>query len=582
MKRFRWQSRVGATVAAVLSAASLLAQTNSSSSSDNSQVWRSVLDHSFPRLVVVITFDQFKADLLSRFSHQFLPAYGSNGDVGGFRYLMEKGAYMADAHYRHLPLHTGPGHATIMTGASPRYTGIIANSWYTSSGLTMNCVDDAAAHTIGSGDGPTRRGSSSPKNLLTDTVGDELRLANNRLSKVFGIAIKDRGAILPSGHAANGAVWFDANTGRWVTSSYYTTGTLPAFAQHFNDTKMADRWVGQNWEYLLPEEAYKVSMPEGFAGVSDARGLAATFPKPLSEPGKPADRDYYNHLILTPFGNAMTFDLAKLAVQDEELGQDIYPDILTVSFSTTDLAGHAWGPNSRESQDIILRADRQMSDFLNFLEDEVPGGLSSVMVVVTGDHGGTPLPDWAQEVKLDAGRTMYSDIEKAAKAALAKTFPDKQTTDLVQYSDPHVTLRVAQAEKRGIDVKVAADAMAKELRKLPGVFAAYTRDQIESGQLPRTQEAQMVTNGFNPDRAGEVFLVSMPYHYPSRSKTGSTHGSPWNYDTLVPVIFCGSQVKSGVFTQSADVRDIAPTVSFLLGLTPPAASQGRILSEILK
>jgi len=579
MKCLSLHSRVLAAATALLLSTPLLAQ-SSAANSDKSETWRSVLDHNFPRLVVVMSFDQFRADLLSRLSHQFLPAYSSDGDVGGFRWLMENGAAMVDNHYNHVPMHTGPGHATIMTGAAPRLSGIIGNDWGTSTGLRVNCVGDPDAHTIGPAGINPRKGSSSPRNLLAQTVGDALKISNNSLSKVYGIAVKDRGAILPSGHNANGAVWYDS--GKWVSSTWYTTSTLPTFAQRFNELNVSDRWLGEEWDYLLPKEAYKISMPEGMKGVGEGRGMPATFPKPLSEPGQPANKDYYNKLIMSPFGNEMVFETAKMAVQYEELGQDIYPDILTLSFSTLDLIGHTWGTNSPESHDTILRADRQLANFFKYLDNSVAGGLDNVLIVVTGDHGGATLPEWLQEMRAPSERIMYDVVADAAEAALAAAFPDKQTTGLIQFGDPAIVFRTAQFEKRGIDTEAAAEVVAKGLRNLRGISAAYTRKQIESGDLPRTQFAQMVTNGFNPHRSGDVIVLSDQFFYNSRSKTGSTHGTPYNYDTQVPLLFAGSAIKPGVYTNRTDERDIAPTLSFLLGISAPASSEGRILGEIIR
>jgi predicted AlkP superfamily pyrophosphatase or phosphodiesterase len=489
---------------------------------------------------------------------------------------------MADAHYNHVPLHTGPGHATIMTGAAPRSSGIIGNSWHTSAGLSINCVGDPDADTIGVPPSPTRRGSFSPKNLLAETVGDALKLANNRQSKVVGLGIKDRGAILPTGHNADAAVWFDSTYGKWVTSTWYTTSTLPQFAQRANDNKVADRWIGSTWDYLLPPDAYKVSMPEGREGVGAARGLSATFPKQLSTPGAAPDRDYYNHMIFTPYGNEMVFETAKLAVEHEQLGQDIYPDILSVSFSTTDLIGHSWGPHSPEMQDTIIRADRQVSNFLNFLEVTVPGGLDNVTIVLTGDHGAAPIPEWSHEMKFPAARVLYEDIVEAAEATLAQAYPDKQTTGILLFADPYLRFRAQEAMDRGIDIDAAAELIAKALPSVEGISVAYTRKQIESGALPHTAVAQAVTNGFNPKRSGDIVVLSEQFYYNSTSKTGTTHGTTFTYDTHMPCVFVGRNIKPGVYTQRSDIRDIAPTLAFLLGLSAPASSEGRILSEIIK
>jgi predicted AlkP superfamily pyrophosphatase or phosphodiesterase len=526
-----------------------------------------------------MTWDQLRADMMTRYSNQFLPAYSSTGDVGGFRWLMENGAVMADTHYNHLPLHTGPGHATVLTGAAPRRTGIVGNSWYTSAGLTMNCVGDPDVKTVGAGDSRIKNGSSSPRNLLAETVGDELKLANNRQSKVIGMAIKDRGAILPSGHDADAAVWFDSSHGNWITSTWYTTSTLPRFAQRANDSRLADRWVNENWDLLLPEEAYKISMPVDAPGIAPGRPIG--FPKVMSEKGK-ANKDYYGMLTLSPFANEMVFETAKMAVEFEDMGQDLYPDILALSFSTTDAIGHAYGPHSREIQDCVIRADRQLSNFLNYLNGAVPGGLDNVLIVLTADHGGAALPEWLQTRKFPAKRVLYEDIIKTAENALAEQWPDKQTTGVVLFSDPYIRFRIPVMNKRGINVDKAAEVIANKLKDLDGITETFTRKQIESGNLPRTREAQAATNGFNHERSGEVVLLNDQFCYNSRYPSGSTHGTSYNYDNHVPLIIAGSKIKPGAYTDRADVRDIAPTLSFLLGITAPASSEGRILTDIIR
>lgn len=573
-----WRSRVFLIACLTFPAIPTYAQ----DTTEKSRTLRSILDHSYPRLVLVMTFDQLRGDHLTRYSNHFLPAHAADGQVGGFRWLMENGAVMADAHYNHLPLHTGPGHATIMTGAAPRRSGIIGNAWYTTAGLTMNCVHDPDVRPVGIPVRPNQRGSFSPKNLLAETVGDNLKFSNNRQSKVVGIGIKDRGAILPAGHDADAAIWFDATQGKWITSTWYTDSGLPTFAQRANDSKIADRWIGQEWDYLLPEPAYRISQPEGFEGYSDTRGYTSDFPKFLSEPGSEPNRDYYNALVCSPFGNEMVLETAKLAVEYEELGQDLYPDILAVSFSTTDIVGHQFGPYSREVQDVFLRADRQVADFLNFLHSSIPGGLDSVLIAVSSDHGVAPIPSHAATRGFPAKRMKNDDYVSAAREALSELYPGVDLDGIVLYSDPYLSFRQPAVQEAGIDIETATDAIAARLKQLDGVSTVFTRKQIETGQLPHTRDAQLATNGFNPDRAGEIIVLTDQFVFTSGATAGTTHGTGYNYDTHVPIIFAGTNIRAGVFTERSDVRDIAPTISFLLGLSAPASSEGRILTEIIR
>ncbi|MBX7243934.1 MAG: alkaline phosphatase family protein [Candidatus Sumerlaeaceae bacterium] len=543
---------------------------------------KAILDHKRPKLAVLLVFDQLTAEYLTRFSDQFLPAEGSDGKKGGFRWLQEKGAYYADAHYTHVPTFTGPGHATIMSGANLADSGIIANDWVTSAGLNVNCVGDPNARVVGA---PISRklSSASPVNLQVSTVGDELRLSNNGQSKVIGIAIKDRGAILPSGRNSNATVWFDSGVGKWITSSYYGEA-LPGFAERANREKLADRWVGEKWDYLLPKENYNRSHAEGAAkGETDARGLGTTFPKIIAPDGV-ADKEYYERLIFTPYGNALTFETAKLAVEMEKLGQSGQTDLLTVSCSSPDLAGHSYGPQSPEMQDMVLRTDRQISDFLNFLDKALPGGLADTYVILTSDHAVAPMPDWAADFgKLDGSRILYSRLTSEAKAALAERFPDKTSETLVtKFGEPYLYLHLARLADSGIDRRAAQEAIADRLRRIPGVYTTYTRYDIEHGLLPKTSASDAIYNGFHPERSGEVLVLCEPFKYASSSSNGTTHGSRFNYDTHVPILFCGNGIKPGTYAGKVDVRDIAPTLSFLLGIKAPSGSTGRVLDEMLR
>lgn len=547
-----------------------------------------IMDHQHPRLVLVLSFDQLRTDYLLRYSDQFLPALGTGGSIGGFAYLMEKGAFLANAHYSHVPTFTGPGHATILTGVGPSGSGIVANDWVTSTGRTVNCVEDLSVKVVGGPMRATSRGRS-PVNLRAETVTDVLRMATNRHAKVVGIGIKDRGSILLAGHNPTAAVWFDSGSGNWVTSSYYGD-QLPAFAAEANHQRLSERWLGKSWDYLLPKQAYERSAPEKTAGAGAGRGLAPGFPKPLSEPGGNADSAYFDKLIFTPFGNELVFETGKLAIQGEELGRDGYPDILCLAFSTNDLVGHTYGPHSPEVHDLMLRTDRYLSDFLNYVKVSVPGGLDNVLVVLASDHGVAPLPDWAREsMKLDADRIDGRVYTNAARQALLSHFAPQirdsgstQITErLVHFSEPYIMFNQPVFQELQLDQATAQRVVAEALRKERGVYMTYTRNQIENGQLPPGPIGEAVANGFHPERSGDVLLVSQPFYYPSTSTTGSTHGAAYNYDTHVPVIFAGRTIRPGLYTIRADVRDIAPTLSLLLGIGPPALSQGKIL-DILK
>lgn len=547
---------------------------------EHPETLKSILDHKTAKLVVVMSFDQFRGDYLFRFSDQLLPAVKEDGTPGGFRWLMEKGALMRDAHYNHLPTYTGPGHATILTGASPARSGITGNSIRTSAGLALNCVGDSLAKTVGGVSKAIKPGSSSPANLKAETVGDALRMSNNRQSKVVGISIKDRGSILLSGRNPSAVVWYE--NGRFVSSTWYGD-KLPDFAEKVNKEKIVDRWFDQQWTYLLPESEYRRSAPENPPGANDSRKLGASFPKSISGDAKKPNSDYYTNLIFTPFANSLIFEAGKAAIETEKLGTGATPDMLCMSFSTMDLIGHMWGPHSREAHDNFLRTDRYLSDFLNYIDKNHPGGLEESLIVITGDHGVNPVTEWSKEsMKWDSQRIPTNRVKKAAEDVLRTMAPDKLSTGaIVDYYEPYIFFR-SPVWQSGINLTEARQKIADEIAKIPGIYATFTRDQIISGNLPRTELATMATNGFNAERSGEIVIVCEQFNLVSGGSAGASHSSGYNYDTHVGLLFAGKFIKPGFYTHKVDIRDIAPTLSALLGITPPASAQGRILSEIIK
>jgi predicted AlkP superfamily pyrophosphatase or phosphodiesterase len=540
---------------------------------------KSLLDHQYPRLVVVLVFDQLRQDYLARFSHQYLPAMDAAGKPGGFRYLQEKGAHFADAHFTHIPTFTGPGHSVILTGAPLGSTGIIANDWITSGGGKINCVDDSEAVAVGE---ETTKTGSSPVNLLASTVGDELKLATGNQSKVVGLAIKNRGAILLAGHNPDAAVWFDSDTGSFISSTYYAKSGLPKFAARANSERVADRWVGKAWELLLPRDQYPFAHREHVEGQGDGRQLGWGFPKKLGDrPGKV----YWDKMTFSPYGNEMLFETAKMAVQDEGLGQDAIPDLLGCSFSSNDLAGHSYGPHSTEVQDFTLRTDRQLADFFGFLQSSVEGGLDNVVIVLTSDHGVAPLPEWAAEsCKLHSGRILYDAVAKAARRAVAKQFPEVPNADklVYGYAEPYIYLNKEMFEELRLDIFTARRRVAEEIRMLEGVHSVYTRDQIENNMLPPSRVGESITNGFHATRSGDVVVTAEPFWYSSSGPLGCTHSSAYTYDTHVPVLFSGKFIQPGTYAGRVTVNDIAPTLSLLIGCEQPSSSQGRILTEMLR
>jgi len=553
-------------------------------SREMARTWKAVLDHQKPRLVVVMVFDQFAYDYAVRFSDLFLPAEDpKTRKLGGFRYLMERGAFYADAHFSHVPTFTGPGHSVILTGALLAETGIIGNNWLTSTGKSLNCVEDPAQKVVGA-DTPVAR-AASPVNLRASTVGDELRLATNGKAKTVAISIKDRGSVLMAGHNPTACVWFDPGSGNWVTSTWYTTGTLPRFAEKVNKDRLADRWFGAKWDRLLPLSAYERCSPPIPEVQGSASGLGIGFPKIIGGKSDKPSKSYYDQLTNSPFGIEMTFEVGKTALHTEELGQDTVPDILTLSFSSLDYAIHSYGPQSEEALEFIVRSDRYVSDFLNFLRTKIPGGLDSVLIVMTSDHGICPIPELAKASQnVGAGHVQSAAIEATAKQAITAVCGDTTAARalLFGYQEPYVFLNRDLAEKAGIDLTTVREAIAAEISKLQGVYIAYPYDRVLRGQLPDSRVSQLIYNGFDPSRSGDVIVILEPFYLPGSGYKGTSHGSPWTYDTHVPLIFVGANIVPGLYTTPADVKDIAPTLSFVLGIGMPNCARGRILGEMFR
>lgn len=512
-----------------------------------------------PKLVVVISIDQFRGDYTTRFADHYLPAQ-SGGKVGGFNYLTQRGAFFPDAHYNHVPTETGPGHAIVLTGSVPGLTGIIGNDWFDrKSGKSMYCVSDPSTTTIGGNSGPM-----SPKNLLVTTLGDELKMATNGKSKVVGIGLKDRAAILMAGHAADQVLWFDNGTANWVTSSFYNS-QLPAWATDLNAKQRPKAELNQKWTPLLPESAYSWTRK-------------APAQKDSKEPVFSHDLTSIGLWTTSPQGQKFVFDTLKIAVGQEALGQDEAPDVLAINLATNDYIGHVYGPNSPQALDISVHTDRMLSDFFNFLDQRV--GLKNAVIALTADHGVVPIvEEMSVTYKINAARIKANDCRDAAEAAL-----DAQigAADWIQAMDiPNVFINPLAIATHKADPAHVENIAARAIQSSPGIYAALTRTQLLNGNVPRTPWGTRLINGFHPSLSGEVLVINAPGTY-FGSGTGTGHGSIWEYDTHVPIILSGFGVKPGVYHEKVSVSDIAPTLSRLLRISAPNGNVGRILPGSLK
>ena len=514
-----------------------------------------------PKLVLAILVDQLRYDYLERFENQF--------SQRGFRLLMQEGAFLTYAHYDYAPTVTGPGHASFLSGTTPSSHGIISNDWFDKRSLkALNCVGDADAETVGA---PGTAGKRSPRNFIGSTFADELRLRYQ--SKVVGISLKDRGAILPAGRKPQGAYWFDSASGNFITSSYYRK-ELPEWVQAFNAQKRPAAIIGQTWKRLLEPSAYL--WPDEAAGEGRLPGEAkGTFDHTVQL----SKTEGFETIAPTPFGNQLLADFALAAVEGEHLGEGPNPDLLCVSFSSTDLVGHAFGPYSQEVQDIILRLDRQLEALFQQLDQKI--GLANLTIVLTADHGVAPTPEFAVEQGLDGKRVdavpLMGDLlaQLEARFGPGKYLLSPRLSDGNLYFN-HNTLREKQIPAEDLAVFI------REWALNTGSFqAAYSRSQLLDGRAPGPL-GQRVLNGYNAERSGDIVLVSKAFTILGGGHSGTTHGSPYSYDSHIPVLLFGQAFKPGRCADSFPMSDLAPTLSTTLGMTEPAGCTGKPFTQVLK
>jgi predicted AlkP superfamily pyrophosphatase or phosphodiesterase len=517
-----------------------------------------------PKLVLGIVIDQFRYDYLTRFEDLF--------GEGGFRRLLTNGAVFTNANYIYLPTVTAPGHATFMSGSIPALDGIISNEWFErETDRRVESVTDDDVKPLGGGKNALPR---SPKRLIGSTLGDQLKLASAGKSKVVGIALKDRAAILPAGKNPDGAYWFDTGNGEFISSTYYFP-ELPAWVKRFNQTNRPDKYFGAKWEKLLPDAAYERSLPDDTP--FEKYRFGNKFPHVINGGEEKPGSKFYDQFDESPFSVDYTAAFAKAAIEGEGLGQDDYTDLLTVSFSTIDFLGHYVGPYSQEIEDLTLRTDRTLADLFSYVDRKV--GLANTIVVLTADHGVAPIPEHAKAMGLVSGRVDVKTIPDAVQKALDEKFGhDTWIRDAVAgniYFD-YKTLDRRQVKREDVE-RTACDAVMKVV----GVADCYTRTQLLAKQLAPGLISTRVLNDFFPERNGDLVFVLKPY-YMVRADEGTTHGSPYSYDTHVPIIFYGYGIVPGSYAGVSSPADIAPTLSTLLKLEPPSSSVGRVLTEAIR
>jgi predicted AlkP superfamily pyrophosphatase or phosphodiesterase len=540
-----------------------------------------------PRLVLLIVVDQFRYDYFDRFGDLFVP--------GGLRRLLGGGASWVNANYDHMPTYTAPGHATLMTGAWPAETGIVANDWPDrDEGRFLSSVTDTSKDAVLLGGVPTDE-VSSPRRLMASTLGDELRLQTNGRSKVIGISSKARSAILPAGRHATAAYWFNQSTGRMVSSNYYFD-QLPAWVQHYNDTKPADEFFRRRWERLLPESEYLkragLDSPT-WENIGEVKGDTNAFPHTVTGGSSAPDTSFYLALDYTPYSNDLLLSFAEQAITNERLGEDAETDFLSVSFSANDYVGHRYGPYSQELMDITLRVDRSIAALLDFVNAKV--GLQNTTVIFTADHGVAPVPEHATALGLPGGRIRGDEVLGAMRKKISEHFNPKDarpdpTADYVQKFKDHDLLRdgfyngnlyldAAALKRDGVRQEEAERAACEGALNVQGISRCFTRTQLQGGAIsPADPVARRVLHGFYPRRSGDVIVVYEPFKYLG-DFIPATHGSPYSYDTHVPLVIMGQNFAPGRYAQEATPADIAPTLATVLGVQAPSNTTGRVLIE---
>jgi predicted AlkP superfamily pyrophosphatase or phosphodiesterase len=498
-----------------------------------------------PKLVVVIVIDQFRGDYLERYRDQF--------GEGGFRLLLDRGAYFTDCNYEYANTRTAPGHATLLTGAYSNGHGIAANEWWDPQKKRMvTSVEDDSTHLVGIG-GDVK--GASPHNLQASTLGDELKLATEGRSRVFGIALKDRAAILPAGHAGDAAYWIDHQSGAWVTSTYYRD-QLPKWATDFNSSNRTSKYWDREWR-------------------DASGGTLRTTAHRKAKDG--SDAGFYEVVGSTPFANEYEFEFAKELVLYEQLGTSATTDLLTISLSANDILGHQVGPDSPEVRAMALATDHELAEFFNFLGHQV--GLANVWIALSADHGIAPLPTVASKLHLPATGLDAASLGVQINKTLAAKFAAGKTLEFVRSFDYPVAWLNDEAFSSLKIKEEEAEHVVGEAMKQVGLRGYFTRSQLAQGAVPDTELGHKYLHSYSPE--GGWYVMGVPAPFTVGGSKGTDHATPYTYDTHVPLAFYGLPFQLGAFRTHAEPVDLAVTLASLLGINAPTHAIGRVLTEAL-
>lgn len=515
-----------------------------------------------PKLVIGIVVDQMRQEYLYKFEDRFVK--------GGFKRLMQDGFMMKNGHYNYIPTYTGPGHASVYTGSTPATHGIIGNNWYVRDlNRSIYCAEDSTVTAVG---GTDKNGKISPRNLLTTTITDELRFANNKRSKSIGIAIKDRGAALPAGHLGD-AYWYDGETGEFMTSSYYTQ-QLPQWVVDFNNQGLVKKYLSQTWETLFPIETYTQSIEDDNAFEGPFIGRETTsFPYDL--PALMEANGGPGLISSTPYGNSLTLDLAYAALEGEQLGKRGETDFLAVSFSSPDYIGHRFGPSSIEVEDNYLRLDRELAEFFEHLDKEY--GKGNYLIFLTADHGVADVVNYMKREKVPAGSLDTRFVLTQLKGFTNEHFGEGNW--ILNYSNEQIFLNRELLAEKEINLEAAQRKVADFLLRFEGIKEAYTGSDLKRLEYNFGRK-HLLQMGYNHKASGDVMVI-MEAAWLTNSTRGTTHGSGYKYDTHVPILFYGWKIRSGNSAQYVTIADIAPTLAMLLETRLPNGATGEPIQEVI-
>jgi predicted AlkP superfamily pyrophosphatase or phosphodiesterase len=495
-----------------------------------------------PRLVVIIVIDQFRGDYLERYRSEF--------GEGGFRVFLDRGAYFTDCNYDYANTRTAPGHATLLTGSYTSGHGIVANAWWDpQKKKRVTSVEDDTTKLVGTSEAGA---GASPHNLVSDTLGDELKLATGGKARVFATSLKDRAAVLPAGFAGDGAYWIDHKTGDWITSTYYRQ-SLPEWVINFNGSHRADKYRNREWKD------------------SEGNTLGSTATR-NGKDGTPAG--FYEIVGSTPFANDYQFEFAKELVLYEKLGAGAATDLLVISLSANDILGHQVGPDAPQSHAMALELDRQLAEFFNFLGHQI--GMANVWMALSADHGTAPLPEFAKTLRLPAANLDSKALRENVNSILSNKYGRK--ADYVR--DLDYPMAWLNEEAFAGSKEASAETDAGEAMKQAGFAGYFTKSQLARGETAGTEMGRRYAHSYSPE--GGWYVMGIPREFQVGSAKGTDHASPFSYDTHVPLAFYGLAFQAGTYRTHAEPVDLAVTFASLLGINAPAQATGRVLTEALQ